>query len=76
MTAAQQIADRINALTERQAAEVYTGMRLALADARQKGENLPSLADAMVMAGNALEKRIGQARFDELMEQIDARAWA
>lgn len=68
---------KANTMTEREAAMVYSAMRLEVMRARMAGQRAPkSLADAMEISGEALEERIGEARFDALIDQIDAHAAA
>ncbi len=68
---------RANTMTEREAAAVYSAMRLEVMRARMAGKRAPkALADAMEISGEALEERIGETRFDALIDQIDARAAA
>lgn len=68
---------RANAMPEREAAAIYSAMRLEVMRARTAGKPAPrALADAMVISGEALEERIGEIRFDALIEQIDTHAAA
>jgi hypothetical protein len=76
-TAAAKIAAAVNARTETEAAAVYSGLRLIVMGARRDGEKAPQgAADAMVLAGDALEARIGEDRFSDLMNKIDAHVYA
>jgi hypothetical protein len=77
MTAANKIANIIAAQTEKQAIQVYAGLRIALADARRaKADHASGLMQVLKLAGDALEARIGSDRFDDLMDQIDAQIYA
>lgn len=69
------IKEKVNAMSERDAAAVYSGMRLEVMRTRAAGERAPQgLADAMRISGEALEERIGEARFDALVDSIDKHA--
>ncbi|GAB5431243.1 MAG: hypothetical protein EpisKO_06130 [Epibacterium sp.] len=71
------IAAKVNALTEAKAMEVYSSLRLFVMGERKKGQQAPaSAADAMTLAGDALEARIGEDRFFELIDSIDNHVFA
>lgn len=76
MNAAQKIAAAVNAQTEAEAMAVYSGLRLLVMRARKNGQPAPEgAARAMVLAGDALEQRIGETRFENLMADIDAHVF-
>jgi hypothetical protein len=77
MNIADKVAAKVNAQTEDDAIAVYTGLRIAHANARKEGLHKESagLMKVMAMAGNALEARIGEERFDALLDQIDAQIY-
>lgn len=67
-TEAQEIANtKLAALGTEQAIKAYTALRSAHW-ARTGGREV---AQAMVLCGNALEKMIGEADFEDIMNQID-----
>ncbi len=77
MNAAQKIAAKINAQSEAEAMAVYSGLRLMVMTARSNGKRAEKgAADAMLYAGDALEKRIGETRFEKLMADIDTHVFA
>jgi hypothetical protein len=76
MTIAERIAAKVNAQTEEQAAPIYSGLRLIVMRARAQKQHAPEgAAMAMKLAGDALEARIGERRFDHLIDQIDAHVF-
>ena len=77
MTAAEKIAAKVNAQTEAEAMAVYSALRIELANARRnKAAHVAGLMQVMKMAGDALEARIGEERFDRLMDEVDAQIYA
>ena len=74
-TPAEKIANKMASLTDRQAQEVYSALRLAVFDARRnKASHAANLSAVMIMTGDVVEARIGSDRFDALLDQIDAHA--
>ena len=76
-TPAEKITAAVNAQGEAEAMAIYSGLRLIVMRARKAGEQAPAGAsDAMLLAGNALEARIGETRFAGLMDGIDAQIYS
>ena len=77
MTTAEKIAAQVNAQTEAGAMAVYSALRIELANARRaKAGHAAGLMQVLKMAGDALEARIGDDRFDRLIDDIDAQIYA
>lgn len=64
-------------LPDSEAIKAYATLRAAVVGAHARGHRTERAAwQAMIMTGNALEDRIGEAAFEALMDEVDAAATA